>query len=91
MNGLTRVRSGGEHEARKRAQTDETGHGKSGLGQSMLLRIPEVAAELRLGRSSIYQLIQNGELPVVRVGRAVRVARADLEAWVEDRRREPRQ
>lgn len=56
--------------------------------QSMLLRIPEVAAELGLARSSVYALIQAGELPVVRIGRAVRVPRVVLEAWVERRIRE---
>lgn len=51
--------------------------------RSLLLRIPEVAAELRLARSSVYELIQAGELPVVRIGRAVRVPRVGLEDWVE--------
>jgi len=51
--------------------------------RSLLLRIPEVAAELRLARSSVYQLIQTGELPVVRIGRAVRVPRSALEDWIE--------
>lgn len=56
---------------------------KQASHQSLLLRIPEVAAELRLARSSVYELIQAGELPVVRIGRAVRVPRAGLENWVE--------
>lgn len=51
--------------------------------RSLLLRIPEVAAELRLARSSVYQLIQSGELPVVRIGRAVRVPRSALENWID--------
>lgn len=56
--------------------------------RSLLLRIPEVALELRLARSSVYQLIQSDELPVVRFGRSVRVPRAALEAWIEQRFRE---
>ncbi|CCF82368.1 helix-turn-helix domain-containing protein [Nitrolancea hollandica] len=56
--------------------------------RSLLLRIPEVAAELRLARSSIYELIQAGELPVVRIGRALRIPRAGLEDWVERQRHE---
>jgi excisionase family DNA binding protein len=46
----------------------------------LLLRLPEVAARLGLGRSTVYELIQRGELPVVRV---VRVPAAALQRWVE--------
>lgn len=51
----------------------------------MLLRVSEVADELRLARSFVYHLIQVGELPVVRIGRSVRVPRAALEEWVAER------
>jgi excisionase family DNA binding protein len=48
----------------------------------LLLRLPEAARALGLGRSTIYQLVQRGELPVVRVGRAVRVPAEALREWV---------
>jgi excisionase family DNA binding protein len=47
-----------------------------------LYRIEEAAQVLRIGRSKAYELIRSGELPVVRIGRAVRVPRAALEKWV---------
>jgi excisionase family DNA binding protein len=49
----------------------------------LLLRMTEVAALLGLGRSTVYELVQRGELPVIHVGRAVRVPAAALERWVE--------
>jgi excisionase family DNA binding protein len=48
----------------------------------LLLTIPDCCARLNLGRSKIYQLINQGSLPVVRIGRAVRVDAKALEEWV---------
>ena len=56
----------------------------------LLLRIPEAAAELGLARSTVYLLIQTGQLPVIRIGRAVRIPRVALEEWIEQRLREQR-
>lgn len=56
--------------------------------QRLLLRIPEVMAMLGLGRTKIYQLIATGELPVVHVGRAVRISRVALDKWVEKRQQQ---
>jgi len=58
------------------------------ISQRLLLRIPEVMTMLGLGRTKIYQLIATGELPVVRVGRAVRISRVALDKWVEDRQQQ---
>jgi excisionase family DNA binding protein len=49
---------------------------------SLLLRVDEAAARLGLARSTVYQLLADGTLPVVRIGRAVRVPIAALDAWV---------
>ncbi len=49
----------------------------------MLLRAEEVQRVLGLGRSKIYEMIAAGELPVVRIGRSVRVPADALRQWVE--------
>ena len=53
--------------------------------QRLLLRIPEVAETLGIGRTKIYEMIATGELPTVRVGRAVRIPVSTLQKWVEER------
>jgi excisionase family DNA binding protein len=53
--------------------------------EAVLLRADEVSTLLRIGRTMTFQLIASGELPVVRIGRAVRVPRKQLEAWVLSR------
>lgn len=39
----------------------------------ILMTIPEVAAGLRIGRSTVYELISRGGLEVVHIGRAARI------------------
>jgi len=51
---------------------------------SMLLTVRDVAVALRLGRTRTYALLRSGEIPVIRVGRAVRVPRDDLHRWIEE-------
>jgi excisionase family DNA binding protein len=48
-----------------------------------ILTMEEVAAYLRIGRSSAYELARTGMLPAIRLGRTLRVSRAALLAWVE--------
>ncbi|WP_051276272.1 helix-turn-helix domain-containing protein [Desulfovirgula thermocuniculi] len=43
------------------------------------LTVGEVAALLRLGRSTAYELIRRGEIPSFRVGRHIRIPRRELE------------
>lgn len=53
------------------------------LSQRLLLRPEEVAAILGLGRSTIYELLRAGELPIVHIGRATRILARDLHRWIE--------
>ncbi len=46
--------------------------------ERLLLRMPEVATILGIGRSTVYELVQRGDLPAVHVGRAVRIPSAKL-------------
>jgi excisionase family DNA binding protein len=50
----------------------------------VLLRIhPDVTGLTNLGRSTIYNEIAAGRLRAVKIGRAVRVRRDDLDRWLE--------
>ncbi|MBJ7596544.1 MAG: DNA-binding protein [Candidatus Nephthysia bennettiae] len=50
-----------------------------------LLRPQEVQAILQIGRSKVYEMIGRGQLPVIRIGRVVRVPRRQLELWIAER------
>lgn len=48
----------------------------------MLVPVPTAARQLSLGPTKTWQLIRDGKLPVVRVGRRTFVRREDLEKFV---------
>ena len=51
-----------------------------------MVTIPAAAHLLGVSRSKLYELLGEGELPTVRIGRSRRIAIADLEAFVHGRR-----
>ena len=53
------------------------------LPEPWLLDSREVARLLGLGRTKVFQMMARDELPVVRIGRCVRVPRAALRDWLE--------
>ena len=53
--------------------------------ERLLLRIPEAAERLSVGRSTVYELVQRGELPTIHIGRSVRIPAEALRTWVERR------
>jgi excisionase family DNA binding protein len=53
--------------------------------ESLLLKPESVAHLLSLGRSKVYEMIAAEELPVVRIGTAVRVPRDELLKWIRER------
>lgn len=76
--------------ARLLASGNERGEaGASGDGEPAapeLLPVPTVARILNVPPSYVYELARRGDLPAVRFGRYVRVARPDLEDWVSRHR-----
>ena len=50
------------------------------------LKVPEVAEVLRIGRSRAYEMVAEGKIPSVRIGRSVRVNRKELDRWLEEQR-----
>jgi excisionase family DNA binding protein len=51
-----------------------------------LATVPEVARYLSLSRSKVYQLMDGGRLPYVKLGRCRRVRWADVEALLDESR-----
>jgi excisionase family DNA binding protein len=52
-------------------------------GQQLLLRVPQAAHRLGVGRTTVYELTNAGELEVVHIGRCTRIPTAALDAFVE--------
>jgi excisionase family DNA binding protein len=48
-----------------------------------LLSIPEVCQELGMGKSWVYRKLKSGEIPSIKLGRSVKVERADPERYLE--------
>lgn len=59
-------------------------------GEPLLLRIREVAGLCGLSVSLTAQLVANGTITSIQIGRARRVVRAELEAWIGERIAEAR-
>ena len=53
------------------------------------VRIPEMAAELKISRGRAYALVADGTIPAVKIGRSLRVSRRELREWLETHRYVP--
>lgn len=49
----------------------------------LLIRVAEAAERLSIARSKAYLMAQAGDLPVVRLGKSIRVPVDELDAWVQ--------
>lgn len=50
-----------------------------------LLKVEQAAQILNLGRSTTYGMVAAGDIPSIRVGRALRIPRRLLTEWIERR------
>ncbi len=55
---------------------------RAAVDDRLALTVPEAAELLGIGKTLAYELVDRGELPHVRLGRAVRVSRRELEEWI---------
>jgi excisionase family DNA binding protein len=53
-----------------------------------LMRARDVAMFFGCSLPNAYALMKSGRIPVIRIGRSVRVSRKALEAWIEEESRE---
>ena len=51
-----------------------------------LLSVQEVCQQLGMGKSWVYRRLRSGEIPSVKLGRSIKVMRADLETYLEQHR-----
>ncbi|MGZ9190037.1 MAG: helix-turn-helix domain-containing protein [Nitrospira sp.] len=69
-----------------RLTTHNYGISEASQSGNQLLTIPQVSERLALPVSRVYELARQGKLPVVRVGKYVRVHAVTLARWIADRR-----
>lgn len=50
--------------------------------EPLLLRPAEAALMLSVSRTTVYDLVQAGKLPAIRIGSSVRIPVASLKSWV---------
>ena len=54
--------------------------------KKLLVKPPEAAAMLELSARKLWSLTAGREIPHLRIGKAVRYAVADLEAWIDSQK-----
>lgn len=53
------------------------------MNQDQLLTLAQVASRLQVSMSTVYRLVDRGELKTIRIGRSYRVRPDDLAAYIE--------
>jgi len=91
VRGGTRETSNGHENSRLEGTTSaEATELLESAGSSLrLFSVEEVCAILGMGKSWVYRRMRSGEIPTLRLGRALKVRQADLEEYLEGRRWRP--
>jgi|GEM_PF-2374911 len=55
------------------------------------LTVKELMAYLKLGKSKVYKLLQEGAIPASRIGKSWRIDRQEVDAWMKSQRTIPTQ
>lgn len=53
--------------------------------EDMVMTVEEVSIYLKLGKSTVYKLVQEGKLPGRKVGGTWRFSRVGIEEWLRER------
>ena len=56
---------------------------------SSSLNATEVAEILNIAKNTVYEMIKRGELPAYKVGRKIRIDKADVEAYINNQKKTP--
>lgn len=51
-----------------------------------LMTVSDVAEILAVSKSMVYKLVEEREIPFVKIGKILRFKREDVEAWIESQR-----
>jgi prophage regulatory protein len=57
--------------------------------EKLLLKPSDLIQILGLGRSKVYELIATGQLPVIKIGRCIRIPKTSLEDWIKNNQISP--
>lgn len=53
------------------------------MTESRLLTVEQAAEYLGCGRSTVYVMLDTGQLPSLKIGKLRRISRTDLDDWIE--------
>lgn len=66
----------------RKGRTRDQADGLEPISKGPLLTVEEVSKRLSVPKSRAYELVRRDLLPVVRIGRQVRIDPEELEAWI---------
>jgi len=62
-------------------EQSQNGRGRI-VPEPLLLKVEEAARMLSLSRTTVYELMESGQLPSIKCGTARRIPRAALDEWI---------